>query len=144
MPGESARIIIENGDQIPPDWGAPQEAVRKTTVAIRKPKGGETFTLAGGTLTATPELDWIVVQPSGEEYPIKKTIFAATYEQTAKGRYRKTSRSRLVQVPEGVVVLLVTREGHLEVQYPDYVVIGKNNEVYANTAQWIAENMVLL
>ena len=144
MPEKSDRVIIHNGDQIPLSWGIPQEAIRKTTVAIRKPKGRETFAVAGGTLTATPELDWIVVQSSGEEYPIKKTIFAATYEQVARGRYRKKSRSRLVQVPEEIVAVLATREGHIEVKYPDYVIIGKKNEVYANTAKWIEKNMILL
>lgn len=138
------RIVIENGDQVPTDWGAPQQAARKTMVAIREPKGEETFAVAGGTLTATPGLDWVIIQPSGDEYPIKKDTFAATYEEVTQGRYRKTSRSSLIQVPKSVTAVLVTREGRIEVRYPDYVVIGKENEVYANSAGWVAENLILL
>jgi len=138
------RVVLENGDQLPSGWGVPREAKRKTTVAIREPKGKETFGVTGGTLTATPGLDWIIIQPSGEEYPIKKEIFAATYEEVTPGQYRKTVRSRLIQVPEGVIAVLVTKEGRIEVHHPDYVVIGKENEVYANTAAWVAENLILL
>lgn len=144
MSEKIAHVVIENGDQIPPDWGTPQEMKRKTTVTIREPESQETFEVAGGALTATPGLDWIIIQPSGEEYPIKKEIFAATYEETAAGHYRKTARSRLVQVPKGVVAVLVTKEGRLEVQHPDYVVIGRENEVYANSATWVSENLILL
>jgi hypothetical protein len=138
------QVIIENGNQIPPDWGTPQEAKRKTTVTIREPEGQETFEVAGGILTARPGLDWIIIQPSGEEYPIKKEIFTATYEEVTAGHYRKTARSRLVQVPEEVIAVLVTKEGRIEVQHPDYVAIGKENEVYGNSAQWVKENLLLL
>ena len=144
MSEEIERVVIENGDQIPSGWGVPRDAKRKTTVTIREPKGEETFEVVGGTLTATPGLDWIIVQQSGEEYPIKKEIFTATYEEVTAGHYRKTTRSRLVQVPEGVVAVLVTKEGRIEVQHPDYVVIGKENEVYANSATWVVENLILL
>lgn len=137
-------VIIQNGNQIPPDWDLQREAKRKNTVTVREPEGQETFEVTGGTLTATPELDWIIIQPSGEEYPIKKEIFTATYEEVKAGHYRKTARSRLVQVPEGVIAALVTREGSVEVRHPDYVVIGTENEVYTNSAQWVAENLILL
>lgn len=138
------RVSIENGDQIPPGWGVPQEAQRKTTVTIREPERQETFAVAGGTLTATPGLDWIIIETSGQEYPIKKEIFAVTYEEVTAGHYRKTARSRLVQVPEGSTAILATREGRIEVQHPDYVVIGKENEVYANSATWVSENLIFL
>ena len=144
MSNQMEQVVIENGDQIPSDWGVPRNAERKTIITIRQPKGHETFDVAGGTLTATPGLDWIIIQPSGEEYPIKKEIFAATYEKVAAGQYRKTARSRLIQVPEGVIAVLATREGRIEAHHPDYVVIGKENEVYANSAAWVAENLILL
>lgn len=138
------RFTIEKGSQIPPEWGAPREAVRTTTVAIREPEGEESFAVAEGTLCATPGVDWVIVQHSGEEYPIKKDIFNAIYEETAPGRYRKKAPSRLVQVPKGVEVVLITREGRVEVRHPDYIVIGSQNEVYANTARWVAENLEFL
>ena len=137
-------LTIENGSQIPPEWGRPREAVRKTSVAIREPDGGESFVVPDGTLTARPGLDWIIIQNSGEEYPIKKDIFNATYEEAGPGRYRKKARSRLVQVPKGIEVTLITREGRSVVRYPDYIVIGSQNEVYANTAGWVAENLEFL
>ena len=136
------RIPIANGSQIPSDWGAPREAIRTTTVTVREPRGTETFVTSWGILTALPGEDLVITQDSGEAYPIKRAIFAATYEEAGPDRYRKKARSRLVQVPEGVVAVLVTREGEIEVRHPDYVAIGAENEVYANAAQWVKENLV--
>lgn len=135
------RIPIAHGSQIPAKWGTPREAVRTTTVTIREPAGMESFVTSWGTLTALPGEDLVIVQDSGEAYPIKKNIFAATHEEVAPGRYRKKARSRLVQVPKGVVAVLTTREGEIEVRHPDYVAIGAENEVYANLAQWVMENL---
>ncbi len=132
---------IDSAAAIPPPWGTPRTAVRKTTVARREPDGVETFNLAWGTLTAHPGEDWVIVQVNGEEYPIKRDIFARTYEEVAPGRFRKTARGRLVRVPEGVVAVLATKEGELEVRHPDYVAIGAEGEVYANSAAWVAENL---
>ncbi len=134
-------LHFDSGDQIPAEWGKPHEVRRKTTVAIREPKDMETFVTSWGTLTATPGLDWVIVQDSGEEYPIKKDIFTTSYEEVGPGRYRKKARSRLVQVPVGVVAVLATREGEIEVRHPDYVVIGVENEVYANSEEWVATNL---
>lgn len=135
------RVAIANVADVPAAWGAPRLAVRKTTVARREPEAVETFALPWGTLTAKPGEDWVLVQDSGEAYPIKKAIFDATYEEVAAGSYRKTARSRLVQVPEGVVAVLATKEGTLEVRHPDYVAIGPEGEVYANAADWVAANL---
>jgi len=137
-------IRLAHAADIPAAWGAPRPAVRKTTVARRAPNGAETFTLAWGTLTAQPGEDWVIVQDSGEAYPIKRDIFANTYEEVAPGRFRKTARSRLVQVPEGVTAVLATKEGELAVHYPDYVAIGAEGEVYANSADWVAANLVFV
>lgn len=134
-------IAISSGAQIPACWGVPQQAVRKASVAIREPVGAETFVTAWGTLRAEPGLDWVIVQDNGEAYPVKKAIFACTYELAEPGRYRKTARSRLVQVPAGVVAVLTTLEGSLEVCHPDYVAIGEDGEVYANAAAWVAQNL---
>jgi len=135
----SATIAGES--DLPSSWGAPRPAGRKTTVARRAPAGVETFKLSWGTLTAQPGEDWVLIQDTGEEYPIKRDIFAKTYDEVAPGRFRKTARSRLVQVPEAVTAILATKEGELEVKYPDYVAIGAEGEVYANSAEWVAENL---
>ena len=49
--------------------------------------------------------------------------------------------SRLVQVPPGVLARLVNPEVELLVRHPDYVAIGAAGEVYANAAEWVAENL---
>ncbi|MGE4560267.1 MAG: hypothetical protein AB7E77_08700 [Desulfobulbus sp.] len=138
------RIRLSTPQQIPASWGKPREAVRKTTVTVREPQGVEPFTTGWGELTAVPGEDLVIIQDSGEQYPIKQAIFAATYEETAPGRYRKKTRSRLVRVPPGVVAVLVTPEGEIEVRYPDYVVIGVADELYANAAGWVEENLAFL
>lgn len=135
------RIPIDSGDRIPPEWGAPRLARRKTTVAIRAPDGVETFDKPWGRLTARPEEDWVVVEASGDAYPIKKAIFGATYEAVAPGQYRKAATSRLIQVPEGHVAVLATLEGEIEVSHPDYVAIGARGEVYANARAWVEANL---
>jgi hypothetical protein len=134
-------VHISSSDQIPPDWGAPRVARRRSTVAIREPEGVETFVKPWGELAAQPGQDWVIVEDSGDEYPIKKAIFAKTYEAVSPGRYRRSARSRLVQVPEGWVALLATLEGGIEVRHPDYVVIGADDEVYANSQTWVEANL---
>lgn len=138
------RLLIANGDQIPATWPRPREAVRTTSVAIREPRGTETFITAWGTLIGVSGEDLVIIQDDGEQYPIKKDIFSTTYERIAPDRYRKKTRARLVQVPEGVIAVLATREGEIEVRHPDYVVIGADNEVYANAARWVAEHLVFV
>ncbi|MDZ4103036.1 MAG: hypothetical protein U1E12_15315 [Hydrogenophaga sp.] len=139
MPEQS--VSIGHASEIPPDWGAPRTASRRFTVAIRKPRDRETFALAWGELTADPRVDWVVVPDEGTAWPIKKDLFARTYEAAGPGRYRKVERSRLVQVPPGTVALLATLEGPLEVRHPDYVAVGARGEVYANAADWVREHL---
>jgi hypothetical protein len=141
MSGSQTRVHINNGHQIPADWGAPRTARRKSTVTVREPAGTETFEKAWGTLTATPGTDLIIVQDDGEEYPIKKEIFDKTYVAVDHDRFRKKAVSRLIQVPEGVVAVLATLEGDIAVGHPDWVVIGSQGEVYANHADWIEANL---
>lgn len=139
-----SRLRIATGKDIPAAWGPPQKAKRKMTVAIRDPNGREDFTTPWGTLTAVSGVDLVIRENSGEEYPIKKAIFAATYEAAGHGRYRKIAISLLVQVPVGVAAVVVSKEGELEVTHPDFVVIGTDNEVYANSAEWVAKNLEFL
>lgn len=135
------KIIIENGKQIPPEWGDPHPAIRKSTVTTRNPIGQEVFSVFGGTLSASPETDIIIVQESGEEYPINKNIFATTYSRAGENRYRKIAKTHLIQVPIGITAVLKTKEGTLEIQHPDYVVIGIENEVYSNSSDWVRDNL---
>ena len=135
------RISIGHASEIPPAWGALRAASRRFTVAIREPHGQETFALAWGELTADPGVDWVVMQDDGTAWPIKKDLFARTYEAAGRGRYRKVERSRLVQVPPDTVALLATLEGPLEVRHPDYVAVGAQGEVYANAANWVREHL---
>lgn len=138
---KAARTRITNGDEIPAEWGNPKAAVRKGTIAIREPQGRETFTTPWGRLVAIPGEDVVVVQNSGEEYPVKKKIFAEIYQEISPGRYSRNTVSRVVQVPPGNIAVLGTKEGELEVNHPDYIAIGEKNEVYANSAEWLAANL---
>jgi hypothetical protein len=47
-------------------------------------------------------------------------------------------------VPAEVIAVLTSREGELLVRYPDYLVVGTENEVYANSAEWVAANLEFL
>lgn len=134
-------VAIGCAAEIPPAWGEPRPAQRRGTVAVREPRGRETFTNAWGVLIAEPGIDLVVVQDSGEAYPVKKNIFADSYVAAGEGRYRKISCSRLVQVPAGAVAVLATREGREEVRHPDFIAIGDDDEVYANSAAWVAANL---
>lgn len=137
---ETAVVIADVAD-VPATWGEPRLARRSGTVTVREPRGRETFTNAWGVLTAEPGVDLVVVQDSGEAYPVKQDIFEDSYEATGEGRYRKTRCSQLVQVPVGAVALLTTREGREEVRHPDFIAIGTDGEVYANSAAWVAANL---
>jgi hypothetical protein len=134
-------IAIADASEIPSAWGAPRLASRRFTVAIREPRGKESFRVAWGELTAEPGVDWVVMLDDGTAYPIKKDLFQRTYEAAGPGRYRKVDHSRLVQVPPGMVALLATLEGPLEVRHPDYVAVGSQGEVYANSADWVREHL---
>ena len=141
MPSLLKRYRIKNGDQIPEQWGPPRLARRKTSVTMRIPEAVETFTKSWGTLTAYPGQDVIVKENSGQEYPVQRDIFSATYEKTPSGEFRKTKTIRLVQVPENSIATLLRRDGEMEVRHPDYVVIGTTNEVYAMSASRVEKNL---
>src|SRR5262245_11414485 len=113
-------VHIANGDQAPASLGALREAVTRSVVTTREPVGVEVFEMSWGALTAVPGVDLVIREDDGAEYPLKRDIFASTYQEVAPGRFRKTTRLRLVQCPEGVVAHLKTEEGDIRVQHPDY------------------------
>ena len=138
---QSALVRIAAGTDIPIDFGEVRHARKKTLVQIREPKGAETFATPWGTLTAQPDIDWVIVHAPGHEAPIKKDIFSSTYEPASQGYFRKRALVRLVQVPAGIVAQVATLEGELSVTNPDYIAIGARDEVYPNSAAWVAQHL---
>lgn len=137
---------LKSPSDIPSSWPV-LKARKKTTVSIRESIGREQFKVSwqDSILESDPELDLIVIQPNGDEYPCKKDIFAETYTEITDNQWIKNEISRLVQVPEGETVSIETLEGTLnEVAHPDYIVIGKKDELYANTYDWAQNNLTFL
>ena len=143
-PPDRGIVRIARGKDIPPSFGGLHLARKKNAVRMRRPTEPEEFKTEWGVLVARPGEDVVVIDPSGSEAPVKKEIFERTYGETAHGEFRKHAVVRLVQVPPGITAVLTTREGDLEVRHPDYVVIGVDDEVYANAADWVAENLEFL
>lgn len=144
---------IRNESDIPAGW--PVLRVKKTAlVRVRACNGVEQFSTPWGELTSDPSKDVIIIQGNGKEYPIKKDIFAETYEAVplihtesviAGYGFRKKSISKVVPVPEGIEVELVTLEGTLtSVKFPDYIAIGPVGEVYANTKEFFDQNLTVV
>lgn len=143
---------VKTEKDIPSNWERKQFK-KKTTVQMRPCNGVETFKVSwqDSELVSDPELDVIVIQNDGKEYPCKKDIFFKTYEWTDNNtmmvpsarRYRKVATSTLVAIPEGVDVEIETLEGTLpKVSFPDYIVIGVEGELYANTKDFVEANLV--
>lgn len=143
----SEPLLIQSAADVPASFGRLRRAQRKTTVRIREPQppAGQTVEVcetSWGSLQADVGIDWVIVPDSGAPYPIKREIFAQTYQEVEPGRYRKSAISQLVQVPAGVTALLKTLEGDEQVAHPDYIAVGSQGEVYANGAEWVAQNLV--
>jgi hypothetical protein len=139
-------MTLKHPSDIPSSWPI-LKARKKTTVSIRESIGREQFKVSwkDSVLESDPELDLIVIQPSGNEYPCKKDVFYETYVEIADNQWLKNEISRLVQVPRGETVSIETLEGTLnEVSHPDYIVIGKKDELYANTNEWAQNNLTFL
>lgn len=137
---------LKSPSDIPSSWPI-LKARKKTTVSIRESIGREQFKVSwqDSILESDPELDLIVIQPNGNEYPCKKDIFYETYVLLEDNKWIKNEISRLVQVPEGESVSIETLEGILnEVKHPDYIVIGKRDELYANTNEWAQNNLTFI
>jgi hypothetical protein len=101
----------------------------------------EQIPVSRGQLTVMSGEDLVIIRDSGQLYPIKQPVFAATDEAAAPGRFRKPTRSQLVQMPPGVEATRGSRKGKIEVRHPDYVISGADNEIYANAATWVEKNL---
>ena len=137
---------LKSPSDIPSSWPI-LKARKKTTVSIRESISREQFEVSwqDSILESDPELDLIIIQPNGSEYPCKKEIFYGTYTEIADNQWIKNEISRLIQVPQGETASIETLEGKLnEVNHPDYIVIGKKDELYANTFEWTQNNLTFL
>jgi hypothetical protein len=124
-------------------YGEPRIAQRHTTVGIRQPNGTETFKHKNGDLTAVPEIDYVVVPTDGSlEYPCKIDLFHKAWVETEPGSsvyHRKPSR--VIQVPEGDLAIINSREGESRVAYPDFIALGLDDEVYCHSKEWVDKNL---
>lgn len=149
-------ITIKTEADIPAEWTR-LYAQKKTTVAIRACKpGGETFRVSwsDSILHANPEEDVVIVQPDGREYPCKKDIFIKSYQAIpalsadsflAGYQFLKKAKSILVEIPQDTRVTIHTLEGVVkDVEYPDYIVIGVDGELYCNTKKYVDQHMRVL
>jgi hypothetical protein len=148
----STKITVKAETDIPAVW--PRFVVRKkTTVGIRASKGVEEFKVSwqDATLVSDPAVDLIIVQPNGTEYPCKKDIFFSTYtpvpaisneDLIAGYKFVKSATTTIVPIPQRFDVTIQTLEGVLPVvTYPDYIAIGAVGELYANTKQFVDDNL---
>jgi hypothetical protein len=126
-------------------YGPPRVGRRKTLVRIRPIAGeSETFTTRSGELVGTKDQDLVVVPVDGSApYPCKVSIFHDSWGETepGSGLYRRTALARVVPVPEGDEVVVRSLEGDCTIRHPDFIAIGIQGEVYANSAAWVAANL---
>lgn len=135
---------FSNANEVISVYGEPVLAKRKTLVSIREVQGTEIFNHPNGNLTAIQGEDWVVIpQDNSQPYPCKKIIFEQTWEKesTDSPYYHKKAKSRLIQVPVNDVVSLNTLEGVITVSFPDYIVLGAQDEVYSNRQEWVDKNL---
>lgn len=139
-------------EDIPSDWKV-LNVRKKTTVRMRLSEGVERFKVpwCDDELISDPELDIIIMQDDGSEYPCKTDIFRETYASSGDGgrglsvRWVKKAQFRIVEIPEGVEVEVESLEGTVgEVKYPDYVAIGVKGELYVNTKEFVDNNLEIL
>lgn len=138
-------VELSNVEQAIEKFGQPLLAQRKTLVRIRPAVGTEVFVKSYGNLTAIEGEDWVLMPvDGGEPYPCKINIFADTWESVGDSQYRRKALSRLIQVPEGVEVILHTLEGDVKVYNPDFIALGAHGEVYSNSKDWADANLTFL
>ncbi len=141
-PSPKTRYTVETISDIPVNWET-FNVRKKTKVTIRECNGVETFTVpwSESQLTSDPAVD-IIVFSGGLEYPCKREIFEKTYVAHPEGGYIKTAQTQIVRIPVGVAVNIATLEGdEASVEAPDFIAIGAKGELYANTKQFVEENL---
>lgn len=143
------KIEVKHPTDIPENWKR-FTARKKSLVSIRESNGIEKFKVdwQESELVSDPDWDWIIISEDGSEYPCKKDIFLATYEVDLTDLYaykwHKTQSNIIVSVPENYEVIIHTLEGKLNsVTYPDFIAIGIKGELYANTKEFVDNNLTL-
>lgn len=148
---------VKHVSDIPADWEV-LNVRKKTTVKIRPSNEVETFNVSwqDAELVSDPNLDYIIIQPNGKEYPCKKNIFYETYEVSNPPcfysedpnlsiydyTYIKKVQTQIVSIPLDIEVEIETLEGVLPiVTFPDFIAIGVQGELYANTLEWVEANL---
>ena len=146
---------LKTQNDIPSDWKV-LNVRKKITVKIRSCNGIEEFSVSwqDSKLVPDPEVDLIVIQDDGKEYPCKKDIFFDSYILVpsiysdgvmAGHSYIKKATTQIIQIPAGISVEIETLEGALNsVSYPDYIAIGSKGELYANTKPFVDDNLEIL
>lgn len=137
--------IFSHGSHVIETFGPPLIGKRKTLVSTRPIEGPfEIFQTRTGELRGERVVDLAVVPLDGSpSYPCKISIFHESWVETEQGSgiYRRSAVSKIVPIPEGHEVVLRTLEGDEIVSHPDFVAIGVEGEVYANSADWVADNL---
>jgi len=137
--------IFSHGSHVIETFGPPLIGKRKTLVSTRPIEGPfEMFHTRTGELRGERGVDLAVVPLDGSSpYPCKISIFHESWVETEPGSgiYRRSAVSKIVPIPEGHEVVLRTLEGDEIVSHPDFVAIGVEGEVYANSADWVADNL---
>lgn len=148
---------VKNVSDIPTEWKV-LTVRKKTTVKIRESEVVESFKVSwqDAELVSDPEVDLIVIQPNGSEYPCKADIFWETYavyedptpvadDEPYPVSYIKKATTTLVEIPKGVDVEIETLEGILPVvTFPDFIAIGPRGELYANTLEFFENNLEIV
>lgn len=139
---------FSRGSQVIEAFGQPLTARRRSLVTTRPIQGErETFLTRTGALEGVKDLDLVVVPCDGSPpYPCKISIFHDSWRETSpgSGRYQRQALARVVPIPKGDQVVLHSLEGEIRVSHPDFIAIGVEDEVYANSAGWVADNLEFL
>ena len=142
---------VQTQEDIPDSWQV-LKVRKKTTVKVRSCEGVEEFDVSwqDSKLISDPAVDVIIIQPNGVEFPCKREIFNSSYiplvgisdVRTKDVHYIKNVTSQIVPIPIGETVQIETLEGTLnEVTFPDYIAIGIRGELYANTFEFVRDNL---
>ena len=130
-------------------FGAVRTAEKSERVTREECAAVEEFATWGGTTTAKPG-DHYILTPvgGGKRRPCAIAVFDDQYQPAENsGEYKAKGEKRIVQVPKGIKVVLTTIEpskedpdllATQEVEYPHFVAIGGNNEVYSNKSDFVS------